>query len=150
MDKEFVSNGIRVLRGQQPGGGVHIITPDEGVDRMGERGHVTDGDRPLVRVTSYGLTEEPPCQAVFTARFPSSVHTALPALRECNSLSTAPRHGPDYPPVTLTCGDGLSGRPLTSGYARRRLLDRVVSLQLVAGTTKVPSAAPVLGRACST
>lgn len=51
-------------------------------------------------------------------------------------LGAAARHGHSYPPVRVTCGDGPRWLPLTSGYARRQLLDRVVSLQLVVGTTK--------------
>jgi hypothetical protein len=58
VGKRFVSSGIGEFLGRQPRGGVQLTTVDEGVDLVGERGDVADGDRPFVCVASYGLTGE--------------------------------------------------------------------------------------------
>jgi hypothetical protein len=52
------SGGIREFLGQQPHGGAQLTTADEGVETVGERGHVADGDRPLVRVAPNSLAGE--------------------------------------------------------------------------------------------
>jgi hypothetical protein len=49
--------------GQQPGGGVQLATLGQGVDLVGEGGHVADGDCPLVGIASCGLTGEAELQS---------------------------------------------------------------------------------------
>jgi len=118
MGKEFVFKRVRAFLGQQLGGGAQVTITDERMDLVGERCHVADGDRPLVRVAAHGLTGQTELQGTVGQGPQPQIPLGIPLHASGRPLQLPLPSGPvGMHPADVTRQARVSQRPLEAGTA---------------------------------